>query len=150
MTALTHFVGDAVAIIDNAASGGLMAINAKGKVGTFARAIAFASRDERIKAGQAMHLKWLQNGMYRPLVDDILTCGIVPKAALPFVTGLVPTNGPVRKEQLINLCTAVTNYADQSRTKDGAPKEFKGEKAFVLEFARRIASESAAAETFEA
>ncbi len=135
---------NAIAIIDNATSGTLLTLNAKGKIGTFARAIAFASRDQRIQLGQMMHLKWLQNGMYRPLVDDVLTCGIVPKAALPFVTGLVPTNGPVRKEQLISLCAAVTNYADQVRTKDGEPKEFKGEKAFVLELVRRIAADAAA------
>lgn len=140
---------NAIAIIDNASSGALVTLNAKGKIGTFARAIAFASRDERIQLGQMMHLKWLQNGMYRPLVDDVLTCGIVPKAALPFVTGLVPTNGPVRKDQLISLCNAVSNYADQVRTKDGDRKEFKGEKAFVLELVRRIAAE-AAPETIEA
>jgi hypothetical protein len=140
---------NAIAIVEAASNGGLIALNDKGKAGTFARAIAFASRDTRIQLGQLMHLRWLQNGQYRPLVDDILTCGIVPKAALPFVVGLVPTMGPVRKESLLSLCTAVANFADNSRTKDGARREFKGEKAFVLELVRRIAAD-ATQETVEA
>lgn len=142
-------MNNAVAIFEAASNGSLVTLNDKGKTGTFARAIAFASRDTRIQLGQLMHLRWLQNGQYRPLVDDILTCGIVPKAALPFVTGLVPTNGPVRKDSLLALCAAVANFADNSRTKDGARREFKGEKAFVLELVRRIAAD-ANPETVEA
>lgn len=130
---------NAVAIFENASSGALLQLNEKGKKGTFARAIAFASRNTRIEWGQVCHMKWLANGQYRPLVDDILSCGIVPKSALPFVSGLVPTNGPVTKEKLISLCNAVAHYADNVRTKDGARKEFKGEKLFVLELVRRIA-----------
>lgn len=136
-------MSNSLAVFENASNGSLMTLNDKGKVGTFARAIAFANRDTRMKLGQMLHAKWLANGQYRPLVDDILTCGIVPKSAVPFVAGLVPTNGPVRKEQLQNLCASVAYYADNVRTKDGERKEFKGERAFVLELVRRIAQDSA-------
>ena len=130
---------NAVAIIDQ---GALVTLNAKGKMGTFARAVAFASRDVRAAMGQSMYAKWLANGQYRPVVNDILTCGLVAKAALPYIEGLVPTNGAVSKEQLMGLCRAVM-HAVQSKG-----KEVKGEKAFVYEIVKRIA-ESAETVTVE-
>ena len=136
-------------VLENANNGSLVTLNDKGKVGTLARAVAFANRETRMKLGQLMHAKWLANGQYRPLVDDILTCGIIPKSALPFVQGLVPSNGPVSKEALISLCNSVAYYADNVRTKDGDRKEFKGEKAFVLGLVTRIAQDNAAPETAE-
>jgi len=139
-----------IAVLENATNGALVTLNDKGKVGTLARAVAFANRETRMQLGQLMHAKWLSNGQYRPLVDDILTCGIIPKSALPFVSGLVPTNGPVKKEALIALCSSVAYYAANVRTKDGDRKEFKGEKAFVLELVRRIAQDAAAPETVDA
>ena len=134
---------NAIAIIENANNGLTVTMNAKGKQGTFARAIAFASRDARIALGQAMHLKWLQNGQYRPLVNDILSCGLVPKAAVPFVSGLIPTNGAVPKEQFISLCQAVKHAVDNKRNKDGQRVEVKGEKAFVYGLVNAIVSEVA-------
>lgn len=121
---------NAVAIIDQ---GSLVTMNAKGKSGTFARAIAFASRDVRAQMGQALYAKWLANGQYRPVVNDILTCGLVAKAALPYVEGLVPSNGAVSKDQLMGLCRAVMHAVESKG------KEVKGEKAFVYEIVKRIA-----------
>ena len=130
---------NAVAIIDQ---GSLVTLNAKGKMGTFARAVAFASRDVRAAMGQSMYAKWLANGQYRPVVNDILTCGLVAKAALPYIEGLVPVNGAVSKEQLMGLCRAVKNAVESKG------KEVKGEKAFVYEIVKRIA-ESAETVTVE-
>lgn len=121
---------NAVAIIEQ---GSLVALNAKGKMGTFARAVAFASRDVRAAMGQSMYAKWLANGQYRPVVNDILTCGLVAKAALPYVEGLVPVSGAVSKEQLMSLCRAVMHAVESKG------KEVKGEKAFVYEIVKRIA-----------
>lgn len=123
-------MNNAVAIIEQ---GSLVTMNAKGGQGTFARAIAFASRDVRMAMGQALYAKWLANGQYRPLVNDILTCGLVAKSALPYVEGMVPANGAVSKEQLTLLCAAVVN-AVQSKG-----KEVKGQKGFVFEVVKRIA-----------
>jgi hypothetical protein len=126
-------MNNALTIIEQ---GSLVTMNIKGKQGTFARAIAFASRDVRAKMGQAMYAKWLENGQYRPVVNDILTCGLVAKAALPYVEGLVPVNGGVSKEQLIGLCRAVLNAVQKNVLDKG--KEVKGEKAFVFNIVQRI------------
>jgi len=133
---------NAIAIIENANNGLTVTMNAKGKQGTFARAIAFASRDARIALGQAMHLKWLQNGQYRPLVNDILSCGLVPKAAIPFVSGLIPTNGSVPKEQFIALCQAVKHAVDNKTNKAGERVEVKGEKAFIFGIVNAIVADA--------
>lgn len=121
--------------LDRAQDGSMVVMNAKGKEGTFARAIAFASCDERIKLGQMMHLKWLANGQYRPLVNDILSCGLVAKAALPYVQGSIPQTGPINKDTLISLARAVRGAVEFKG------KELKGEKSFIYELVRRIAAE---------
>jgi hypothetical protein len=133
MDAITKSV--AVTTLDRSMLGGMVTMNAKGKTGTFARAIAFAGRDERIKLGQMMHLKWLNNGQFRPLVNDILGCGLVAKAALPYVAPMIPPTGPVTKDNLIGLCRAVRSAVEFKG------KDLKGEKSFIYELVRRIASE---------
>ena len=60
-----------IAIIDNAQNGGLVTMNAKGKAGSFSRAIAFASRESRTHLAAGLMFKYLQNGQYRPLVNVI-------------------------------------------------------------------------------
>ena len=68
--------------------------NAKGeiKTGSFAKAIAFASREVRHDTARAMYVKWLSNGTYRPLIQDTME-ELVPKSARPFVTAIVPEVG---------------------------------------------------------
>ena len=105
-----------------------------GKTGSFARAIAFASRDTRLAMGQALYAKWLSNGQFRPVVDDILNCGLVGKEGSILLQGQVPATGPVSKDTLFNLCTSVTFLV---RSKG---KELKGQKAFVYGIVERIAS----------
>lgn len=126
---------NALTIVSAIQDGNQIVLNAKGKTGSFARAIAFASRDERIKAGQSMYLNWLQNGQYRPVVNDIIDV-LVAKSAQKFVKHIVPETGPVRKEQLMQLCTMV----DASVREAG--KELKGQKAFVYGIVERIAAEA--------
>ena len=130
-----------IAIIDNAQSGGLVTMNAKGKSGTFARAIAFGNREARTNLAAGLMLKQLQNGQYRPLVNDILTCGLVPKANLPWVSAGIPTHGAVSKEILTNLCHQVKQVYDTKRTKNGDLVTLKGEKAFVFGFISAIVAD---------
>lgn len=132
-----------IAIIDNAQSGGLVTMNAKGKAGTFARAIAFGNREARTNLAAGLMLKQLQNGQYRPLVNDILTCGLIPKANLDWVAAGIPSTGAVNKEVLVNLCKQVKSVYDAKRTKNGDAVVLKGEKAFVFGFVSAIVADVA-------
>lgn len=131
-----------LAIYDNASAGHLVTFNDKGKAGSFSRAIAYASREVRSHLAAGMMLKNLQNGMYRPLVNDILTCGLVPKANLPWVSAGIPDRGPVSKETLINLCRQVKQVYDNKTDKNGDPVVLKGEKNFVFGFVRAIVADT--------
>lgn len=117
-------------------SGNAIVLNKKGKMGSFARAIAFADRDTRIGMGQALYAKWLETGNFRPVADDIVNT-LVAKSARPYLAGYVTPTGQVSRAGLMSLCVAVCNAVVQSG------KEPKGEKSFVYEIARRIASEAA-------
>lgn len=132
----------ALRVIDNAQSGALVTFNDKGKQGSFARAIAFASRDARNTLASGLMLKYLQSGQYRPVVNDILTCGLIPKANLDWVKASIPETGPVNKETLIGLCKQVKTVYDMKRTKAGEPVVLKGEKAFVFGFVAAIVADS--------
>lgn len=132
-----------LAIIDNAQNGGLVTMNAKGKTGSFSRAIAFASREARQNLAAGLMLKQLQNGQYRPLVNDILTCGLIPKANLDWVSASIPATGAVNKDTLIGLCKQVKTVYDNKRTKNGDPVTLKGEKAFIMGFVAAIVSDTA-------
>ncbi len=131
-----------LSVYENAANGGLVTMNAKGKAGSFARAIAFASREARTNIAAGLMLSKLQNGQYRPLVTDILTCGLIPKANLDWVSAAIPQSGPINKETLVNLCKQVKTVYDLKRTKSGDPVTLKGEKAFVFGFVAAIANDS--------
>lgn len=128
-------------VMHAAASGGSLVFNVGKKEtrGTFARAIAFASKADREAIGQAMHAKWLANGTFRPLVNDILDCGLVPKAALPYVRVYsgVTEAGPVSKEALVKLCMAVKAEVD-SKVAAGKPIP-KGQKGFIYGLVSRVA-----------
>jgi hypothetical protein len=118
------------------------------KSGTFALAIAFASRDSRAQMGQTLYAKWLATGQFRPIVNDILACGLVPKTALPYVQGLsgVTESGPVSRENFVRLCAAVKAQVDAKEASGkGIPK---GQKGFVYEIVSRVATGAAPA-TFD-
>ena len=132
-----------LSIYNNAENGGMVTMNAKGKSGSFARAIAYASREVRQNISAGMMLKQLQNGQYRPLVTDILSCGLIPKANLDWVSASIPSTGPVNKDTLIGLCRQVKGVYDNKRTKNGDPVVLKGEKAFVMGFVQAIVADVA-------
>ena len=131
-----------ISIIDNAQNGGLVTMNAKGKSGSFSRAIAFGNREARTNLAAGLMLKQLQNGQYRPLVNDILTCGLIPKANLPWVSAGIPATGAVTKDTLINLCAQVKQVYDTKRNKNGDAVVLKGEKAFVFGFISAIVADT--------
>lgn len=128
------YMSNAIALVNGTTD--VVLSHKTGKTGSFARAIAFASRDVRQQIGATAYLTWLQNGTYRPIVNDILGCGLVSKSAVPYVSGMIPENGAIKKEQLINLCLAVSNAVLKSG------KELKGQKAFVFGVVHRIVEES--------
>ena len=129
-------------IAANAQSGGMVTMNAKGKSGSFERAIAFASREARQNLSAGLMLSQLKNGQYRPLVNDILTCGLIPKANLDWVSASIPKSGAVNKETLIGLCRQVKSVYDNKRTKNGDPVVLKGEKAFIMGFVQAIVADT--------
>ena len=123
-------MSNAVALIEGTRS---IVIDKKGNTGSLALAVAFAGREARQEFGQMMYANWLANGQFRPVVNDILSCGLVPKSALPFVAGLVPATGSVSKEALMGLCNAVSSAVNAKG------KELKGKKAYVFGIVDRIA-----------
>lgn len=131
-----------VSIYNNAANGGLVTMSAK-KSGSFARAIAFGNREARNNLAAGMMVSQLKNGQYRPMVTDILTCGLIPKANLDWVSASIPATGPVNKDMLIGLCKQVKQVYDNKRTKNGDPITLKGEKAFVFGFIQAIVADVA-------
>jgi hypothetical protein len=126
-----------LSIYNNATNGGLVSMSAK-KSGSFARAIAFGNREARSNIAAGMMVSQLQNGQYRPMVTDILTCGLIPKANLDWVSASIPATGPINKDMLIGLCKQVKQVYDNKRTKTGERVVLKGEKAFVFGFIQAI------------
>lgn len=118
----------------------LVPMNNKGKAGSFARAIAFASREQRHAMGRAVYASQLQSGQYRPLVRDAIET-LVPKAARGFVEALVPPSGGVSKNQFAAFCAAIDNFIKAKG------KPLKGEKAFVYGIIKAVAEEATAHET---
>lgn len=129
-----------LSVYENAANGGLVTMTAK-KSGSFARAIAFGNREARTNLAAGMMVSQLQNGQYRPMVTDILTCGLIPKSNLDWVSASIPATGPINKDMLIGLCKQVKQVYDTKRTKNGDPIVLKGEKAFVMGFIQAIVAD---------
>jgi hypothetical protein len=131
-----------LSVYNNAINGGLVTMSAK-KSGSFARAIAFGNREARTNLAAGQMVSQLQNGQYRPMVTDILTCGLIPKANLDWVSASIPSTGPINKDMLIGLCKQVKTVYDNKRTKNGDPVVLKGEKAFVMGFVQAIVADVA-------
>jgi len=139
-----------LAVASNALAGENVTMNAKGKTGSFGRAIAFAGRAERLNLGAGVILSHLKNGNYRPVISDILGCGIVPKVAEPWVSALVPANGRPSKEQLVALCSQVKTVVDSKRNKAGEPVVLKGEKLFMYGLISAIVNDANVGDIIEA
>jgi hypothetical protein len=119
-----------ITIIDANASF-TMSVKKPEKTGSLARAIAFADSASRKSLANAIYLKQLLNGQYRPLARDIIET-LVPKSAQPYVMGLVPATGPMNRANLISLCSAVKSAVDSKG------KELKGQKEFMFNLVERI------------
>ena len=119
-----------ITIIDHTASFSLSAKRPE-KTGSLARAIAFADSASRKGLANAIYLKQLQNGQFRPLARDIIDT-LVPKSAQPYVMGLVPATGPMNRANLISLCSAVQSAVLLKGV------ELKGQKAFMFNLVERI------------
>ena len=72
-----------IAIIDANASF-TMSVKKPEKTGSLARAIAFADSASRKGLANAIYLKQLSNGQFRPLARDIVDT-LVPKSAQPSI-----------------------------------------------------------------
>lgn len=117
---------------------GTVTISKNGAQGSYALAIAFASRDTRMALGQAMYGHWLQNGNFQALANDVIASGLVPKSAIPFVEPLIAVkNGErISRERFTVFAEAVVT-AVESKGKD-----LKGKKSFVFEVLRRVANKA--------
>ena len=119
-----------IAIIDANASF-TMSVKKPEKTGSLARAIAFADSASRKGLANAIYLKQLSNGQFRPLARDIVDT-LVPKSAQPYVIGLIPATGPMNRANLISLCSAVQSAVLLKGV------ELKGQKAFMFSLVERI------------
>tara|TARA_R110000868_G_scaffold402168_1_gene678287 strand:- start:336 stop:815 length:480 start_codon:yes stop_codon:yes gene_type:complete len=119
-----------ITIIDASASF-TMSVKKPEKTGSLARAIAFADSASRKSLANAIYLKQLQNGQFRPLARDIIET-LVPKSAQPYVMGLIPATGPMNRANLISLCSAVQSAVLLKGT------ELKGQKEFMFGLVERI------------
>lgn len=106
-----------------------------GKTGSLAMAIAYAGRNERQMLAQTLYMGWLNNGQFRPIINDVLGSGLVAKAAVPYAMPVGMTDkGPVTKEMFLDFAKRVVGVVDQSG------KEQKGKKLFCLELLRRASA----------
>jgi len=104
------------------------------KTGSFARALAFASREVRHDAARSLYVKYLSNGQYRPIVTDV-TDVLVPASARAFVLGAIGTTGGMSKDAFISFCRAVKAAVDSTG------KEPKGQKLFFYGLVSAIVNE---------
>jgi len=123
-----------------------------GKTGSFAKAIAFADRQSRLNLSSMIYVNQLSNGTYRPIVNDILSSSLLPKAVGEVAQAFIPPTGPVPKANLMQLCEYVEKSVQVKRMKAeqaGKSFELKGQNAFLYGLIERIA-ESAKSETVDA
>lgn len=101
------------------------------KMGSYAKAVAFASKAVREDIASANYVRWLTNGQYRPIISDVMD-ELVPKSARPFVSGIVPESGPVSKDMFTQFCIACVGAVEATG------KEPKGKKAYYYGVCKRV------------
>jgi hypothetical protein len=139
----------ALRVFQNANECGAVTFNAKGKTGSFARAIAYASRETRQSLGRGMMEHWLQNGNYRPVLNDIIEV-LVPKAQQDWIRASVPSSGMPSRDTLVGVSRQVQTVYENKRNKNGEPVVLKGEKLFMYNLVREIVAEFEPADVIEA
>jgi hypothetical protein len=130
----------ALRVFQNAQDCGAVTFNAKGKSGSFARAIAFAGREARHQLAAGMMYNWLQNGNYRPVLNDIVDT-LVPKAQQDWIRASVPSSGMPSKDTLAGVCRQVKAVYENKRNKNGDPVVLKGEKLFMFGIVSEIVAD---------
>ena len=106
-----------------------------GKTGSFAKAIAFATRDQRLGFSQQMYATYLSNGTYAPVVRDIVGSGLIPKSAIALLGRIVDKKQGIKKEEVIDLCMNIDYMVRKNN------KEVKGQKLFYYGLVKAIVSE---------
>ena len=139
----------ALRVFQNANECGLVTFNDKGKKGSFARAIAYASRETRQNLGRGMMEHWLGNGNYRPVLNDIIEV-LVPKAQQDWIRASIPASGMPSQDTLVGVCRQVKSVYDNKRNKAGEPIVLKAEKLFMFNIVREIVAEFEPADVIEA
>lgn len=139
----------ALRVFQNAQECGAVTFNAKGKSGSFARAIAFAGREARHQLAAGMMYQWLLNGNYRPVLTDIVDT-LVPKAQQEWIRASVPSSGMPSKDTLVGVCRQVKAVYENKRNKNGDPVVLKGEKLFMFNIVSEIVADSTPADVIEA
>lgn len=115
-----------------------------GKTGSFAKAIAFADRQSRLDLSSRIYATQLANGTFRPLVNDVLSSTLLPKAVAEVVGAQIPATGPVSKTQLLGLCSYVTKAVEVKRLKaeaNGKVFALKGQNLFLFGLVEHISAE---------
>lgn len=130
----------ALRVFQNAQDCGVVTFNAKGKSGSFARAIAFAGREARHQLAAGMMYQWLSNGNYRPVLNDIVDT-LVPKAQQDWIRATMPASGMPSKDTLAGVCRQVKAVYDTKRNKAGEPIVLKGEKLFMFNIVTEIVAD---------
>lgn len=113
-----------------------------GKRGSYAKAIAFGDRQARLGIASDLYVQQFANGMYRPLVNDILSSSLLPKAVAEVVTVGIPKSGPLSRGHLEHLCLQVLATVSVKRFKAQQKDkafELKGQNAFLYGMVERIA-----------
>lgn len=125
--------------------------NGKFKVGTVARVIAGGNKNDRAMLGQTMYANWISKGQFRPLVEDILTSGLMSEDLSTYVRNDVGHSGPVSKDKLVQLCRTVRGLVTAKQAKaqlaGKAVREPKGDKGFVWAFVVAVADRADAEAT---
>ena len=131
-------------IANNAVSGGVVTINYKtGRAAGLAGLMGFGSLDARRNNAEGIVINQYTNGQYRPVIAEILGSGLVPAAAMPWVSANIPPQGPIPKESLVSIVKQVYMASANKTKKDGTPIVYKNQKRFAFQLCEAILSNEA-------
>lgn len=120
----------------------LVSIDKKGTQGSFALAMAFASREQRAELGAAMYAGWLAHGNFQAILNDVHAVGLLTAVEFSLVEPMVEQGKRVSKDQFIEFCRRVLKAVqakDDARIAKGkGAVEYKGRKVFVLGVVRNV------------
>ena len=103
--------------------------------------MVYASKVARSEESMAMYANWLQHGMYRPILKDVLASGLLPTASLDLFQYRINSAPKLDKVFFCAFVLEVAHFANTRTTKDGSPKVYKGKAAFVLGLLNAICAE---------